>query len=375
MNAVKVFLSYASEDEPAAEKFYDQLHQDGLSPWMAKRDIHPGEDWERAIWRAVREAAFVLVCLSKSAEAKRGFLQKEIKQALEIWKEKLEDDIYLIPVKFEDCSVPRVLSGFHWVNLYEMAGYKKLLGSIAVGMDRRGSEFTRVLSTGPVAITSGRIEEREERRFDLSIEYPLLQPDSSSGVKTVNERLLSFAQEQAQKFRTEWVDKGYDPNDTSLWPSLEIRHSIGLFSESTLSIRFTILSFHPAAAHPNSNTRTFNFSFDPFVEYTFMELYRKDVDYLKVISEYCIRDIQRQRSIETGGESRSDTLDDWLATGAGPKHSNFQNLVLTAEGLDVIFDPYQVGSYAEGRREVRIPMTVLSAILKPDVLSALSQSG
>ena len=36
----------------------------------------------------------------------RGFLQSEIRQALEVWKEKLPDDIYLIPVRcFIRCYV------------------------------------------------------------------------------------------------------------------------------------------------------------------------------------------------------------------------------------------------------------------------------
>src|SRR5262249_11938603 len=72
---VKLFLSYASEDERQVEQIYDRLLNDGLTPWMARRNIHPGENWQRAIWRAIREADFVLVCLSKSAVGKRGVMQ------------------------------------------------------------------------------------------------------------------------------------------------------------------------------------------------------------------------------------------------------------------------------------------------------------
>jgi hypothetical protein len=102
----KVFLSYAREDEVEVERLYGRLLEDGLKPWMSGRDILPGEDWERSITKAVRGADFFLVCLTSRSLAKRGFLQKEIKQALEIWKEKLEDDIYLIPLRLELCQVP-----------------------------------------------------------------------------------------------------------------------------------------------------------------------------------------------------------------------------------------------------------------------------
>jgi hypothetical protein len=105
---------------------------------MASRNIQPGEIWEASIWRAIREADFVLTCLSVRATAKRGFLQKEIRQALEIWKEKLEGDIYLIPVKLQECSIPDVLSRFQWVDLHD--GYQKLLAAISMGMKQRGQE-------------------------------------------------------------------------------------------------------------------------------------------------------------------------------------------------------------------------------------------
>jgi hypothetical protein len=39
-----------------------------------------------------------MVCLSANSTDKRGWIQKEIKQALGIWDEMLEGDIYLIPM-------------------------------------------------------------------------------------------------------------------------------------------------------------------------------------------------------------------------------------------------------------------------------------
>ena len=74
-------------------------------------------------------------------------------------------------------------------------------------------------------------------------------------------------------------------------------------------------------------------------------------------------------------ETASDQpTDAWITTGAGPKHANFEKLLLIPHGLLIIFDAYQVGSYAEGRREVYIPATALSGILKPNLLSALAEA-
>jgi hypothetical protein len=93
---IRLFLSYATEDSRAVGELYDRLHQAPYEPWMDRRNILAGEDWKRSIERALRQADFVLVCLSTRSVTKRGFVQREMREALELWKEKLADDIYLI---------------------------------------------------------------------------------------------------------------------------------------------------------------------------------------------------------------------------------------------------------------------------------------
>ena len=87
---IRVFLSYASEDRDQVKALYDRLRDAGCEPWMDKRDILPGEKWDLSIYRAIRRADFFLACFSPRAVGKRGFLQKEFKQALSCWQEKLD---------------------------------------------------------------------------------------------------------------------------------------------------------------------------------------------------------------------------------------------------------------------------------------------
>ena len=91
---IRIFLSYASEDIDRVEVLYDFLLNQNLKPWMDKKDILPGELWEPVIWKAIKQSDFLLICLSNNSVNKRGFLQKEIKLALNIWDERLEDDIF-----------------------------------------------------------------------------------------------------------------------------------------------------------------------------------------------------------------------------------------------------------------------------------------
>ncbi len=134
---VQVFLSYARQDEEQVEKIYQALSDAGFKPWMDKKDILPGETWRSSIQRAIRRSDFFLTCLSANSVNKRSFLQKEIRHALDIWQEKLDSDIYLIPVRLGDCEVPESLCDFQWVDLFEEDGWAQLMNAIQVGMERR----------------------------------------------------------------------------------------------------------------------------------------------------------------------------------------------------------------------------------------------
>lgn len=140
---VQVFLSYSRQDEDSVKNLYRKLQNAGLKPWMDQEDILPGENWELSTYNAIRNSDFFLVCLSKNSVNKRGYIQREIKYALNRWQEKLDDDIYLIPVRLEDCEIPEGLKKFHWVNLFEKDGWSRLLRALETGIERQQKNSER----------------------------------------------------------------------------------------------------------------------------------------------------------------------------------------------------------------------------------------
>jgi hypothetical protein len=126
-----VFLSYSSDDKLPVRKLFGLLKQETeLEPWMDERSLSPGEEWEEAIRRQISAAGAVVVCLSRRAVDKEGFFQKEINIALQAAESK--PDGFLIPVRLEECEVPRRLSPFHCESLFEQWGYAKLLTALDV---------------------------------------------------------------------------------------------------------------------------------------------------------------------------------------------------------------------------------------------------
>jgi outer membrane protein assembly factor BamD (BamD/ComL family) len=91
--------------------------------------------------RAVREADAVVICLSNKSITKEGYVQKEIKFALDSAEEKAEDTIFLIPARLEDCVVPERLGRWQWVDLFEENGFVRLLRSLKLRADAVGASM------------------------------------------------------------------------------------------------------------------------------------------------------------------------------------------------------------------------------------------
>jgi two-component SAPR family response regulator len=133
---LKVFLCHSKDDKPRVRELYRRLVANGFDAWLDEEKLLPGQDWRIEIPKAIKVADAVIVCLSQNSVSKEGYIQKEIKFALDIADEKPEDTIYIIPAKLEECSVPERLSRWQWVELFRESGYTRLLNAL----DRRASD-------------------------------------------------------------------------------------------------------------------------------------------------------------------------------------------------------------------------------------------
>ncbi|HXN49844.1 MAG TPA: TIR domain-containing protein [Bryobacteraceae bacterium] len=115
----KVFLAYAVEDRSAAERLFEGLLASGFDPWMDSRKLLPGQNWPRAIEQAISVSDFFVACFSGRSIPKRGHFQSELRYALDCASRLPLDEVYLIPVRTESCSVPaRVQREFQYVDLF-----------------------------------------------------------------------------------------------------------------------------------------------------------------------------------------------------------------------------------------------------------------
>ncbi len=98
---------------------------------MDTEDLLPGQDFDLEIYKALRDSDAILICLSQTSVTKSGYLNKEIRRALDAADEKPEGAIYIIPVKFDDCipSFER-LKKYQWLEYFAPNSHEKLLKSL-----------------------------------------------------------------------------------------------------------------------------------------------------------------------------------------------------------------------------------------------------
>jgi formylglycine-generating enzyme required for sulfatase activity len=135
---LKVFLCYARSDIDAVRVLYKRLTLDGVEAWFDKESLLPGQDWKLEIRKAVQQSDVVVVCLSNNFNT-AGFQQKEVRLALETADEKLEGDIFIIPVRLEECDGPESLTRWQWVDIFEKDGYRKLKRALDARAEQIGA--------------------------------------------------------------------------------------------------------------------------------------------------------------------------------------------------------------------------------------------
>ncbi|MBK8784689.1 MAG: SUMF1/EgtB/PvdO family nonheme iron enzyme [Anaerolineales bacterium] len=129
---LSVFLCHASQDKPAVRELYKRLSSEKwIDPWLDEENLLPGQDFDFEIIKAARDADAIIICLSKVSVAKEGYVNKEIRRALDVADEKPEGTIYVIPLRLDECepSFER-LKKLHWADYFNPNSHEKLLKSL-----------------------------------------------------------------------------------------------------------------------------------------------------------------------------------------------------------------------------------------------------
>jgi TIR domain len=127
----RVFIAYVVEDLAAAKKLYSAFEQRGFRPWLDRKNLLPGQNWPRAIEAAIQASNFFVACFSQRSTCKRGSFHSELRFALNCAAQVPIDEIFFIPVRLDNCVVPRSISRrIQYVDLFPdwQGGVKTVVG-------------------------------------------------------------------------------------------------------------------------------------------------------------------------------------------------------------------------------------------------------
>lgn len=100
-----VFLSYAKEDIVSARKVYAELQDKSfVKVWFDEESLIPGQNWKKEISKAIKTSDIFIALISRNSVNKRGIVQKELKEAVEVMQELPQGKIYLIPVRLDNIT-------------------------------------------------------------------------------------------------------------------------------------------------------------------------------------------------------------------------------------------------------------------------------
>lgn len=142
---ISIFLAHATEDKEAVTDLYQRLKDSGFQPWLDQVDLLPGQNWRNEIPKAIQNSQVFIPCLSRQSVKKQGYVQREFKMALNVMADMPPGQIYLIPLRLDNCKIPELrqeeygisLRDYQCVDLFKPDGYNRLVKGIRAGFANR----------------------------------------------------------------------------------------------------------------------------------------------------------------------------------------------------------------------------------------------
>jgi hypothetical protein len=150
MSTFDVFLSHNSVDKPWASRLKDDLQRYGLSVWLDRDEIRPGDLFAKALEEGLASSRAVALIVSPEAMAS-GWVQEEYYRALSLTKAQAAP-VQLVPVILREAEVPDFVKSRDWVDFRDESAYAAKVWELVWGIT--GHKPAEVLDlSAPAPIT------------------------------------------------------------------------------------------------------------------------------------------------------------------------------------------------------------------------------
>ncbi|MCU1326424.1 MAG: hypothetical protein JWN34_1794 [Bryobacterales bacterium] len=374
-----IFISYASPDLDRVLPYFQAFQGGGFDVWLDRDRLKPGQKWDYEIKRALARATIVIAFVSNNSVDRRGYVQRELKIALDQAFDKLNEDIYIIPMLLDDDAiVPRQLQDVQVVRASDPNCKEQVADAIQHQIAKLGEQIAETQDHSNVRWTYTKYKDAWDGLpgYETDIQFVHLYSDEYTRVAEISDIIrgaLIAGAMRARLVKFEQDVEMYNFGQLShfrmnTWDAAATTPSI---KGKLISINYHIGWYGAGAAHPNYYFQTFCFLLEPLVRIETLSECFIDADAALTLLEQIARE---QLNAEISADSDADTDVEFLKElihGGTESWSSFGNFSFKAEAIELYFSPYQVAPYATGSRSVNVPYDSIKALLKPHFRSAL----
>lgn len=203
--------------------------------------------------------------------------------------------------------------------------------------------------------------------YDISANYPTTTPMLSLSAEAnaaALAKIHSAIGETISQFKTDGNFDNLTSEDITMMgfdqgrkESLQIQYLIAS-SRHTVSYIFTIYE-DTLGAHPNGFFKTLTFDTTTGAQLSLGDIFTPSSDYLGFLSTQ-----SRGKLPDIIGKDLADI--GYIKDGTTPDEKNFENFFFDNADFVILFPPYQVAAYAAGPQTLRLPISQLTNLLKPN---------
>ena len=294
----------------------------------------------------------IVIFLSNNSVDRRGYVQRELRASLDKLKEKLLDDIFVIPVLLDDIpSIPSDIAALQCVKTWVGDSFKQIDESIRHQLTTLGAQVQQLQESSQVLWSTQVLRESWDGLPGYEADIRLLSLSSSKypEIQGISDFIKGKLVDQLMTLRQ--IKLSQDPSDYSFGQERYSRcHTLDIgFSDPVISGRMlTIQSsshWFTLGAHGNTTFSTEIFTLDPVTRVGAISSIFHDPAGALTTVQAIVRASLLNPEAKENGEACTD--ESWVISGTDSWDS-FSHAILKKDGIEFIFPQYQVDCYAAG---------------------------
>jgi uncharacterized protein YjbI with pentapeptide repeats len=144
MNSRNVFFSYMKEDYDSVKLIADKLKEKGISVWLDKEKLQPGDRWKVEIKDAIENGMYFIACFSNNYWLRnKTYMNEELNIAIDQLRMLSTHRRWFIPIRLDNCTLPNFqinantsFNDFQWFDFFD--------SSIDISVDRIWKIFNKI---------------------------------------------------------------------------------------------------------------------------------------------------------------------------------------------------------------------------------------